>query len=98
VRHEDRVIAGVISLFHEDRVMPYYGAALPSAFALAPNDFMYWEVMREACLAGYRLFDFGRSRVGSGSFAFKRHWGFEAQPLAYQYVLRNGHQIPEHQS
>ena len=78
--------------------MPYYGAALPSAFALAPNDFMYWEVMREACLAGYRLFDFGRSRVGSGSFAFKRHWGFEAQPLAYQYVLRNGHQIPEHQS
>jgi len=36
-------------------------------FALAANDFMYWEIMREACIAGYRSFDFGRSRVGSGS-------------------------------
>jgi len=74
--------------------MPYYGAALPSAFALAANDFMYWEIMREACLAGCRSFDFGRSRAGSGSYDFKRHWGFEPQPLAYQYVLRDGCSIP----
>ena len=90
----ETAVAGVISLFHRDRVMPYYGAALPSAFTLAANDFMYWEIMREACLAGYRQFDFGRSRAGSGSFDFKRHWGFEPRPLAYQYVLRNGNSMP----
>jgi FemAB-related protein (PEP-CTERM system-associated) len=94
VWHEQRVVAGVVSLFYEDRVMPYYGAALPSAFALAANDFMYWEVMREACLAGYRQFDFGRSRAGSGAYDFKRHWGFEPQPLAYQYLLRRGSRMP----
>jgi FemAB-related protein (PEP-CTERM system-associated) len=90
----DRAVAGAISLFCGGRVMPYYGAALPSAFALAANDFMYWEIMREACIAGYREFDFGRSRAGSGSYDFKRHWGFEPQPLAYQYVLRNGSGMP----
>ena len=92
--HQEQPVAGVISLFHGDRVMPYYGAALPSAFALAANDFMYWEVMREACLAGYRKFDFGRSREGSGAFDFKRHWGFEPEPLAYQFILNKGVQIP----
>jgi FemAB-related protein (PEP-CTERM system-associated) len=94
VWHEERMVSGVISFFHEDRVMPYYGAALPSAFPLAANDFMYWEIMREACLAGYRTFDFGRSRAGSGSYDFKRHWGFEPAPLAYQYLLRAGSSIP----
>jgi hypothetical protein len=55
---------------------------------------MYWEVMREACLAGYRKFDFGRSREGSGAFDFKRHWGFEPEPLAYQFILGKDVQIP----
>jgi FemAB-related protein (PEP-CTERM system-associated) len=92
--HEKRLVAGVISFFYEDRVMPYYGASLPEAFSLAVNDFMYWELMREACLAGYKIFDFGRSREGTGSYDFKRHWGFEPKPLAYQYILVNGSGIP----
>lgn len=92
--HEGRMVAGVISLFYEDRVMPYYGAALPEAFELAVNDFMYWELMRESCLTGYRVFDFGRSRQGAGSYDFKRHWGFEPQPLTYQYILVNGRGTP----
>lgn len=95
VWHEGQMVAGVISLYYQDRIMPYYGAALPEAFNLAVNDFMYWELMREACLAGYRVFDFGRSREGSGSYDFKRHWGFEPKPLAYQYLLVNGHGIPD---
>lgn len=92
--HEGRMVAGVISFFFKDRVMPYYGAALQEAFALAVSDFMYWELMRAGCLAGYRIFDFGRSREGSGSYHFKRHWGFEPEPLTYQYVLVNGRRIP----
>ena len=37
--------------------------------------------------AGYRVFDFGRSREGTGPYNFKRHCGFEPVPLPYQYVL-----------
>jgi hypothetical protein len=43
---------------------------------------------------GYRVFDFGRSREGTGAYNFKRHWGFEPVPLPYQYVLRDGAQMP----
>ena len=88
------MVGGVISLFYKDRVMPYYGAALPSASRLAVSDFMYWETMRGSCLAGYRTFDFGRSREGAGSYNFKRHWGFEPRPLAYQYILAKDQAMP----
>jgi FemAB-related protein (PEP-CTERM system-associated) len=95
VWHKDRMVSGVVTLFYEGRVMPYYGAALPAALPLAANDFMYWEVMAEASRAGYRIFDFGRSREGSGSYDFKRHWGFVPAPLSYQFVLVNGEAITD---
>lgn len=85
--HDQKLVAGVISFFHQDRVMPYYGASLPEGRTLAANDFMYWELMRASCLAGYRVFDFGQSHVGSGAYNFKRNWGFEPDSIAYQYVL-----------
>jgi hypothetical protein len=28
-------------------------------------------------------FDFGRSKTGSGPFAFKKNWGFDPVPLTY---------------
>ena len=90
----DRMIAGVLTLFYEDQVLPYYGAALYEARELAPNDFMYWELMRYAGAAGYRVFDFGRSRAGTGAYDFKRHWGFEPTPLPYQYVLVRSKSMP----
>jgi len=92
-RH-DRIVAGVMTLFYEDRVLPYYGGALREAFPYAVNDFMYWELMRHGAAAGYRIFDFGRSREGTGSYDFKRHWGFEPVPLPYQYVLLRGSRPP----
>ena len=56
---------------------------------------MYWEVMRRAAERGCRVFDFGRSKVGTGAHAFKRNWGFEPAPLDYRYALRPGAAIPD---
>ena len=92
--HRGRLVGGVLSIFHGDRVMPYYSASLPDARELAVSDFMYWELMRTACLSGHRLFDFGQSHEGSGSWEFKRLWGFVPEPIAYQYVLVRDHQAP----
>ncbi|HKW94411.1 MAG TPA: FemAB family XrtA/PEP-CTERM system-associated protein [Methylomirabilota bacterium] len=91
---EQRMVAGVVSLYYEDQVLPYYGGALREALPYAVNDFMYWELMCHASRAGRRVFDFGRSREGTGAFAFKRHWGFEPVPLPYQYILSDGHEMP----
>ena len=56
------------------------------ARVLSDNDFMYWSLMKHAVERGARVFDFGRSKVGTGSYRFKKHWGFEEQPLHYRYI------------
>jgi FemAB-related protein (PEP-CTERM system-associated) len=95
VLHGERPVSSVLSFFFRDEVLPYYGGGLPDARRLAAFDFMYWEVMRRACEKGCRIFDFGRSKRGTGAFDFKRHWGFEAQPLSYEYLLVGAKQIPQ---
>lgn len=92
---DDAPVSGVLTLFFEDQVLPYYGGALRDALPLAVNDFMYWELLCHAAKAGYRTFDFGRSREGTGAYHFKRHWGFEPVPLPYQYILLDGSHMPD---
>src|SRR5262249_2277425 len=38
---DDRMVAGVMTLFYEDQVLPYYGGAYRDTFQYAVNDFMY---------------------------------------------------------
>lgn len=92
---DETAVAGVLTLFFEDQVLPYYGGADRAAMAYAVNDFMYWELLCHVAKAGYRVFDFGRSREGTGAYNFKRHWGFEPVPLPYQYILRDGARMPD---
>ena len=51
--------------------------------------------MRRACERGYRLFDFGRSKLGTGAWDFKKNWGFTPQPLPYAYQLVRATALPE---
>jgi FemAB-related protein (PEP-CTERM system-associated) len=91
-----RPISSVLSFYFRDEVLPYYAGDDPSARELAANDFKYWELMRRACERGVRIFDYGRSKQGTGSYDFKRHWGFEPAPLHYEYCLYRGGAIPQH--
>jgi len=93
--HGDRAVASVMNFYFRDQVLPYYGGGTAAARDLAANDFMYWEVMRRACERGFRVFDFGRSKVGTGSYNFKRYWGFEPTPLIHEYKLGAAKRIPD---
>jgi len=95
VFHRERMVAGVMTFLFRDQVMPYYGGALREAFRLAANDFMYWSLMCYGMSEGYHVFDFGRSKMDSGSYHFKRHWGFEPTPLPYQFLLVRQTTIPD---
>jgi FemAB-related protein (PEP-CTERM system-associated) len=92
----EQPIAAVMNFYFRDEVLPYYGGGTVQARQRAGNDFMYWEVMRRAAARGCRLFDFGRSKQGTGSFAFKQNWGFQPEPLHYRYHLALGAAIPDH--
>lgn len=80
-------ICSVMSFRYKDQVLPYYGGGGVLARNFAGNDYMYWCVMEKACQEGVRLFDYGRSQIGSGAYKFKKYWGFEPEPLPYQHHL-----------
>ncbi len=95
VRKDTTPICGVLSFYFRDQVLPYYAGGLPAVRALKGYHFMYWDLMREAAERGLRHFDYGRSIQGSGAFAFKKNWGFEPKPLAYQYHLVRARTLPQ---
>lgn len=90
----DRAVASVLNFYFREEVLPYYGGGTNEARPVAGNDFMYWTVMERAREKGCRLFDYGRSKRGTGAFEFKEHWGFIAQPLYYEYFLVRQKQMP----
>ena len=95
VEDQGAPIAAVLSFYFRDQVLPYYGGGTPEARTRAGNDLMYWEVMRRAADRGCRIFDFGRSKVDTGAFSFKKNWGFAPTPLNYEFKLRTGDAIPD---
>jgi hypothetical protein len=58
-------------------------AAAPDAIQvreLQPADFSRWDEFVS----------------GGGSSVFQKNWGFERQPLHYEYLLVRGKRVPEH--
>ena len=95
IKKDDRVVSGVLSFYFKDQVLPYYGGGGDSARDYKANDFMYWELMCEAVRKGVTIFDFGRSKAGTGAYSFKKNWGFEPEDLQYEYYLVNDKDIPD---
>lgn len=93
---DGKPLSSVLSFYFRDEVLPYYAGDDVAARELAANDFKYWELMRRACERGCKVFDYGRSKVGTGPYDFKRNWGFEPQPLSYEYRLYKCDGVPQH--
>lgn len=92
---QGKPVSGVLSFHFRNEVLPYYAGDTMAARDLAANDFKYWDLMRRSCERGFTTFDFGRSKQGTGSYDFKRNWGFDAEPLAYEYALLGRNSVPQ---
>jgi len=95
VEHNGQLIASVMSFYFKDEILPYYGGGTELARELKGNDFMYWEVMRRAVEKGIKVFDYGRSKIGTGSYSFKKNWGFIPEPLFYEFYLVKSASMPD---
>ncbi len=96
VNRDGKVVAAVLSFYFRDQVLPYYGASDPNYHADAPNNFMYYDLMRWGGANGYRIFDFGRSKRGvAGSYDFKAHWGMTERGLPYEMLLVKRKKLPD---
>ena len=91
---EDQPVASVMSFYFRDQVLPFYAGSQVLAREYKAHDFMYWELMRRACERGLKVFDYGRSKMNTGSYSFKKNWGFEPEPLHYEYYLVKAKELP----
>ena len=78
-----RPVSAVLSLYHGGAVMPYWGGGIHDARRLRSNELVYYRLMGHARARGVTMFDFGRSKLGSGQAAWKKSFGFEPRPLLY---------------
>jgi len=89
-----KAVASVMNFYFKGQVMPFYTGSIPEARRLGANDLMYWRLMRHASAKGCTVFNFGRSKIGTGPYDFKKNWGFTPEPITHQFLLKPGMEMP----
>ena len=92
---DGKTAASVLTFLHGDEIAPYYVGARRQDYARQVNPVLYFELMRWGLENGFNRFDFGRSRRGSGSYDFKRRWGFPERELRYRFRLVRDRRLPD---
>jgi FemAB-related protein (PEP-CTERM system-associated) len=69
---------------------PYWGGGSGEARTWRANEALYYEMMCRASRRGCTHVDFGRSKLGTGAYAFKKNWGLEPEPLTYAVRTAQG--------
>ena len=95
VNHHDRPLAVALQLYFRDEATPYYTGRCEAGQSVNAFDVLTYACMRRAAERGVRIFDFGRSKRGTGAFEFKEQWGFTPTPLPYEFWLRGGNELPD---
>jgi FemAB-related protein (PEP-CTERM system-associated) len=84
---EGEVAAGGIVLKNGKNAAIPWASSLSEYNRLAPNMLLYWELLSHCANNGVRVFDFGRSSFGEGTFRFKKQWGAQPYLLSWQNWL-----------
>ncbi|MBV9881886.1 MAG: FemAB family PEP-CTERM system-associated protein [Sphingomonadaceae bacterium] len=90
VLKDGRPLASALNFYHRGTVMPYWGGGNAASRDYSASEMMYFQVMCSAARRGCNMFNFGRSKVGTGTFSFKENWGFEPRPLVYAVRTADG--------
>lgn len=90
VYQSDRPVAAAIMILFKDTAQIPWASSLRRYNALSPNMLLYWSLLKYACKQGLRIFDFGRSTDGEGTYKFKQQWGSEPVPLHWRLWRKKG--------
>lgn len=88
------VAAGFLLGFRDTMEIPW-ASSLRKYNRLAANMLMYWHALKLSIEEGFRVFDFGRSTPGEGTYKFKAQWGARPVSLNWEYWMPNGGPLPD---
>lgn len=87
--------AASLSFLYGDAAHIYYAGADPRYNHLAANYAMYNDHLLDAARRGFARFDFGRAKLGAGTYDFKKHWATEMRELPYEMLLVRRRSLPD---
>ncbi|MBE0595008.1 MAG: FemAB family PEP-CTERM system-associated protein, partial [Gemmatimonadales bacterium] len=90
-----RDLSAILNFYHSGEVLACFAGEVAAARGASANDFKYWSLMMHASSRGCTRFDFGRSKIGTGAFQFKRLWGFEPHQLHYEFPYLPSGVVPQ---
>jgi FemAB-related protein (PEP-CTERM system-associated) len=92
---EGRPVAASLVHWFNNRIEVPWASSLREYNPLCPNVLLYWHMLRFSVERGFRIFDFGRSTPGEGTYHFKKQWGAEPRELVWEYWTAPGRGLPE---
>lgn len=95
IRFEEQPVAAGFLIRFRDRVEIPWASSLRESNSLGANMLMYARALEYAVEGSFKVFDFGRSSVGSGTHRFKKQWGAVEQQLYWHYWLPEGKTLPQ---
>jgi FemAB-related protein (PEP-CTERM system-associated) len=90
VRRDGSAVAASIVLHWRDRAEVPWASSLRTHASSSPNMLLYWAMLKWAVGERLRVFDFGRSTPGEGTYHFKTQWGALARPSIWEYAGLSG--------
>lgn len=90
----ERMAAAVWVARHGGVLYPHISGDDPGYRRVAVNNLLYVALMEQGVRDGATEIDYGRSKVGTGPYHFKRHLGFEPRHLGYRYYLAAAGRLP----
>lgn len=88
-RDKTPLASSLVMGFNEILCNPW-ASSLRKYALLGPNMLLYLRMLEYACDHGYRIFDFGRSSPGEGTYRFKKQWGAIPTALHWHYITLDG--------
>jgi FemAB-related protein (PEP-CTERM system-associated) len=93
-RGSSPVASGLVVGF-KDRLEIPWASSIRKYNSFGVNMLLYWSILVYACEHSYRVFDFGRSTPGSGTYRFKEQWGAQPVQLYWYYWLASKGMLPD---
>ena len=87
------LIAALLGFTYKDRVHITISVSKKGYLDYRPNDILHWEFIKWAIQEGYKIFDFGHVKKGTGHFDFKEKWNTELKPLNNYYLFLNKKEV-----
>jgi len=95
VYSDDKPVATAFNGLLNDTVEGMWTYSLPEYRNQNLNYFLYWEMIRQSGIRGYKYFHLGRSTKDSGAVFFKKKWNAAPQQLYWQYLLPENAEPPQ---